>query len=81
MIPNRSFSSAHTPAVSIERDIAVLWRDSDVTICTLSWLGDRFRVRLVRDSRVIDEMRSADEQLLFAIAVQWEANHVCERNA
>lgn len=63
---------AGPPSRISETDIAVLWSDSE-TRCVLSWMGDRFRLRLVRGSNVVEEQTGAHEAALFAIASRWRS--------
>lgn len=51
----------------MESEIAILWSDQDMR-CVLSWLGDRFRLRLIYDSGVAVEHLDEDERVLIATA-------------
>lgn len=54
-------------------DIAVLWSDGQLS-CVLSWVGDRYRVRLVRGSRVVRDDFESDERMAMAVGRSWQAS-------
>ena len=56
----------------INTDIAVVWRESD-TRCIISWMVDRFRLRLLRGAVVLRNESARDDRVLFAMARQWRA--------
>jgi hypothetical protein len=53
-------------------DIAVLW-SSGPTSCVLSWIGDRYRVRLVRSGRLLRDDFELDERMAMAVGRSWQA--------
>ncbi len=64
----------HPTAVadSEERDIAVLWDDREVR-CILSWLGARYRVRMVRGPEVLRQDVDMDEHVVLDQSIRWRA--------
>lgn len=57
-------------AEALETDIAVLWAAREER-CTLSWLGDRYRIRLERGSLLIRDDIDIDEHVVLDLSNRW----------
>ncbi len=59
----------------LETDIATLWTDGPCR-CVLSWVGYRYRVRLMRGPVLLREEVDLDEHVVLDISRRWRAQQV-----
>jgi len=57
---------------TINTDIAVVWSESE-TRCIISWMVDRYRLRLLRGAVVLRNESAGDDRMLLTTARQWRA--------
>ncbi len=63
---------ARSPFKPVETDIATLWNDGEWQ-CVLSWLGYRYRVRLMRGPALVREEIDLDEHVVLDVSGRWRA--------
>lgn len=66
--------TALRPAVT-GTDIANLWTDGQWK-CVLSWVGHRYRIRLMHGPAIVREEIDVDEHVVFDISLRWRVEQL-----